>query len=356
MTAGGLMPAGRFPVPGQEHLKVLIVTDAWRPQVNGVVTTLEMLRRELSALGHEVRYASPEGRFTLPLPTYPEIRLAFFPRQGLEKLIREFAPDAVHISTEGTMGLSARAICIKHGIEFTTAFHTRFPEYVHARFPFVPESLVWRLERWFHSAAIATMARTATLKRELEAHGFKNVRLWEGGVDVNHFHPIPDATLPFPKPVFLYVGRVAIEKNIEAFLSLDLPGTKVVVGPGPARDALARKYPDAKFLGRKSGEELVRIYAASDVNVFPSLTDTFGLVMLEALACGTPVATFPHDVMKDVVGACPAAALDEDLGAACRRALTLSRAEARAFALTRSCRASTQQFLGNLVVEQPQQA
>lgn len=355
MTAGGQMPAGRFPVPGLEHLKVLIVTDAWRPQVNGVVTSLEVLGRELRALGHDVRYATPEGRFTLPLPTYPEIRLAFFTRAGLEKVFREFAPDAVHIATEGTMGLSARAICLKHGIQFSTAFHTRFPEYIHARFPFVPEKLIWRLERWFHKNAIATMARTPTLKRELESHGFRNVRLWQGGVDVEHFRPIADAALPYPKPIFLYVGRVAIEKNIEAFLALDLPGTKVVVGPGPARESLARKYPDAKFLGPKSGEDLVRCYAASDVNVFPSLTDTFGLVMLEALACGTPVATFPHAVMKDVVGECKAAALDEDLGAACRRALTLSRAEARAFALKHSCHASTQQFLGNLVVEQPQE-
>ena len=350
------MPAGRFPVPGQEHLKVLIVTDAWNPQINGVVTTLEMLGHELRALGHDVRYATPEGRFTLPLPTYPEIRLAIFPRQGLEKLFADFAPDAVHISTEGTMGMSARALCIKHNIEFTTAFHTRFPDYVHARFAFVPASLVWRWERWFHSRAIATMARTPSMKRELESHGFRNVRLWEGGVDIERFRPIADATLPFARPVFLYVGRVAIEKNIEAFLSLNLSGTKVVVGPGPAREALARKYPEAKFLGRKSGEELVRIYAASDVNVFPSLTDTFGLVMLEALACGTPVATFPHDVMKDVVGDCSAAALDEDLGAACRRALTLSRSEARAFAETRSCRASTEQFLSNLVAEQPQES
>lgn len=336
-------------------MKVLIVTDAWRPQVNGVVTTLEALGRELGALGHQVRYATPEGRFTLPLPTYPEIRLAFFPRNGLEKLIREFAPDAVHIATEGTMGLSARAICLAHGIEFTTAFHTRFPDYVHARFPFVPASYVWRWERWFHRGAVATMARTPSMKRELEAQGFGNVRLWEGGVDVELFRPIADAVLPFPRPIFLYVGRIAIEKNIEAFLRLDLPGTKVVVGPGPAREALARKYPAAKFLGPKSGEELVRAYAASDVNVFPSLTETFGLVMLEALACGTPVAAFPQDVPRDVVGHCPAAALDADLGAACRRALTLSRAEARSFALGRSIRASTLQFLGNLVVEQPHQ-
>ncbi len=334
-------------------MKVLIVTDAWRPQVNGVVTTLEMLGRELAALGHEVRYATPEGRFTLPLPTYPEIRLAIFPRPGLEKLIAEFAPDAVHIATEGTMGMSARAICLEHGIEFTTAFHTRYPEYVHARFPFVPESLVWRWERWFHAKGVATMARTPSMKRELEAQGFRNVRLWEGGVDTTAFHPVADATLPFPRPIFLYVGRVSVEKNIEGFLDLDLPGTKVVVGPGPAREALARKYPSAQFLGPKSGEELVRLYSASDVTVFPSLTDTFGLVMLESLACGTPVATFPRDVMLDVVGNCPAAALDDDLKAACLRALTLPRDQARAYVLSHSGKASTLQFLGNLVVEQP---
>ncbi len=351
-----MRPLGRFPVPGREQLKILIVTDAWKPQVNGVVTTLEMLGRELKLLGHEVRYATPQGRFSVPLPTYPEIRLAIFPRQGLEKIIREFAPDAVHIATEGTMGLSARAVCIAHGIEFTTAFHTRYPEYVHARFPFIPESLIWKWEKWFHAGGVATMARTPAMRRELEAHGFRNVRLWEGGVDVERFRPVADASWPYPRPVFLYVGRVSIEKNIEAFLRLDLPGTKVVVGPGPAAGELSRKYPLVKFLGPKSGEELVRAYAASDVTVFPSLTDTFGLVMLESLACGTPVATFPRDVMLDVVGNCPAAALEEDLGAACRRALTLARDQARPFVLNHSAAASTAQFLANLQIEQPQEA
>lgn len=353
MTPGG-PSAGRFPVAGLEHLKILIVTDAWAPQVNGVVRTLETLGRELRAQGHEVRYASPQGRFSVPLPTYPEIRLAIFPRTGLEKLIAEFAPDAVHIATEGTMGMSARAICLKHNIQFTTAFHTRFPEYVHARFPFVPESLVWRIERWFHSGGVATMARTPAMQRELEGHGFRNVRLWEGGVDTDFFRPIEDAKWPFPHPVFLYVGRVAIEKNIEAFLNLDLPGTKVVVGPGPAREALAHKYPKVQFLGPKSGDELVRAYGASDVTVFPSLTDTFGLVMLESLACGTPVAAFDGEVQRDVVGNCAAAALDQDLGAACRRALTMPRAEARPFALKRSYRFATRQFLANLSVEEPE--
>jgi glycosyltransferase involved in cell wall biosynthesis len=350
------MPVGKYPVAGQEHLKVLIVTDAWKPQVNGVVTTLELLGHELTALGHEVRYATPEGHFTVPLPTYPEIRLAIFPRRALETVMREFAPDAVHIATEGTMGLSARALCLKHGIEFTTAFHTRYPEYVHARFPFIPERWIWSFERWFHSGGGAVMARTPAMKRELEAHGFKNIRLWEGGVDMNRFRPVADAALPFPGPIFLYVGRVSVEKNIEAFLKLDLPGTKVVVGPGPSADALARKYPAVKFLGPKSGEDLVRAYVGSDVTVFPSLTDTFGLVMLESLSCGTPVATFPRAVMLDVVGNCAAAALDDDLGAACRRALTLPRSQARPFVLNHSAGASTQQFLENLQVEQPDQS
>src|SRR6201989_3215008 len=224
LTPGG-PSAGRFPVAGLEHLKILIVTDAWAPQVNGVVRTLETLGRELQAQGHEVRYASPQGRFSVPLPTYPEIRLAIFPRSGLEKLIREFAPDAVHIATEGTMGMSARAICLKYGIAFSTSFHTRFPEYVRARFPFVPEELVYRWLRWFHGPATAMMVATESLRREMATHGFTNLRIWSRGVDVDNFRPLENARLPYEGPVWLYVGRVAVEKNIEAFLDLDLPGT-----------------------------------------------------------------------------------------------------------------------------------
>ena len=282
------------PIPGvAAHLKILIVTDAWKPQVNGVVRTLEVLGEDLAALGHTVRYATPEGRFTVGLPTYPEIRLALFPRTRLEREIRDFAPDAVHIATEGTLGMSARAICLKHGIAFSTSFHTRFPEYVRARFPLIPESLVYRWLRWFHGPATAMMVATESLRREMAAHGFSNLRIWSRGVDVDHFRPMADAHLPYEAPVWLYVGRVAVEKNIEAFLSLDLPGTKAVVGDGPARGHLEAKYPEAKFLGSLSGEALVRAYAASTVFVFPSRTDTFGLVLLEALACGLPVAAYP---------------------------------------------------------------
>ncbi|HUO93151.1 MAG TPA: glycosyltransferase family 1 protein [Rhizomicrobium sp.] len=345
-TAGHVADA-----PASERsLKLLIVTDAWAPQVNGVVRTLETLGKDLEALGHEVRYATPEGRFTLPLPTYSEIRLAVFPRRSLEKMIDSFTPDAIHIATEGPLGLSARAICLKRSIPFTTSFHTRFPDYVHARFPFIPESAVYSFLRWFHGPARTLMVATPSLKQELESHGFRNVRIWSRGVDVERFRPIPEASLPFPHPIWLYVGRVAIEKNIEAFLGLDLPGTKVVIGDGPARTQLQRRYPTARFLGPKVGEELVRHYAASDVFVFPSKTDTFGLVMLEALACGVPVAAFPVQGPRDVIGDTNVAALDDDLGRACLKAAKISRDACRQFALTRSWRTCTAQFLSNLPI------
>jgi len=338
---------------GAAAFRVLIVTDAWHPQVNGVVRTLEMLGHDLEALGHQVRYATPEGRLSVPMPTYPEIRLALFPRRGLEKMVDDFDPNAIHIATEGTLGMSARAICLKRAIPYTTSFHTRFPEYVRARFPIVPESAVYGFLRWFHGPAATMMVATPSLKSEMEAHGFTNVSLWSRGVDVDAFRPIEGASLPFAKPIWLNVGRVAVEKNLDAFLSLDLPGTKVIVGDGPARAQLARKYPDAKFLGPKSGEDLARCYAASDVFVFPSRTDTFGLVVLEALACGTPVAAYPVQGPRDVIGDAPVGALDDDLKAACERALTIPRDTCRAFALTRSWRACTEQFVANLPVYQP---
>jgi glycosyltransferase involved in cell wall biosynthesis len=344
------MPDPANPAQG-DRIKLFIVTDAWAPQVNGVVRTLEVLGRDLTALGHAVRYATPEGYRTVPLPTYPEIRLALFPGRKLEREIRAFAPDAIHIATEGTLGLSTRALCVRHGIPFTTSFHTRYPEYVHARLPAIPENAIYRFLRWFHGPATAMMVATPSLKREMEAHGFSNLRIWSRGVDVAQFRPIKDAALPYPRPIWLYVGRVAIEKNLAAFLSLDLPGTKLVVGDGPARAQLARSYPQAKFLGTLSGEPLVRTYAASDVFVFPSRTDTFGLVLLEALACGTPVAAYPVQGPRDAVGDSAVAALDEDLHAACLRALAISRAECRRFALSRSWRRCTAQFLAALAVE-----
>jgi glycosyltransferase involved in cell wall biosynthesis len=341
------------------HLKILIVTDAWAPQVNGVVRTLEILGQDLTSLGHTVRMITPLGRRTFPMPTYPEIRLAFFQKRALTREIADFAPDAVHIATEGSLGLAARHVCRKHGIAFTTAFHTRFAEYVHARFKFVPESLVWRWLRRFHAPATAVMVATSALKRDLESHGFRHMRIWSRGVDVERFRPL-DGNRQFEGPVWIYVGRVAVEKNIEAFLALDLPGTKVIVGDGPAKAALKQKYKHAKFLGALTGEALVKAYAGSDVFVFPSRTDTFGLVMLEALACGLPVAAYPVEGPADVVGpqvpdAGDVAVLDTDLRTACLGAWAIAQAPKsvtpRDFALRYSWRACTLQFLRNIVVE-----
>jgi glycosyltransferase involved in cell wall biosynthesis len=345
-------------LPTGRPLRILIVTDAWAPQVNGVVRTLESLGLELVAMGHQLRYATPENHATLALPTYPQIRLALFPRQMIQRSIDEFAPDAIHIATEGTMGLSARAICLERGYRFTTAFHTRFPDYVHARFPFIPEAAVFGALKTFHAPAMATMVSTLSLKRELETHGFSNVRLWSRGVDVERFRPHPQGAVEqyrrdMTRPIFLYVGRLAVEKNVEAFLALDLPGTKLVAGEGPQRAELEARFPAAKFLGEKSGEDLTRLYAMSDVFVFPSRTDTFGLVLLEALACGTPVAAYPVQAPLDVLGDADVAVLDEDLRAACLQAVLIPREACSAFAHKRSWRVSAEQFLGNLVAAAP---
>jgi glycosyltransferase involved in cell wall biosynthesis len=336
-------------------LRVLIVTDAWSPQVNGVVRTLQALSAELTAMGHQVRLATPENQTTLPLPTYPEIRLALFPRQAILSAIEEFSPDAIHIATEGTMGLTARAICVERRLSFTTSFHTRFPDYVRARFPFIPESAVYAALKSFHAPAAAIMVATLSLKQELETHGFCNVVLWSRGVDAEQFRPglremPPFAAAPAARPLFLYVGRLAIEKNVGGFLALDLPGTKLVVGDGPQRAELEARFPGARFLGLKTGDELANLYSAADVFVFPSRTDTFGLVLLEALACGTPVAAYPVQGPLDVLGEAPIAVLDEDLRAACLQALSIPRDTCRAFALAHSWRGSAEQFLANLTI------
>jgi glycosyltransferase involved in cell wall biosynthesis len=346
----------RIAVSAPKHAKILVVTDAWKPQVNGVVRTLGALSRELSVLGHEVRFITPERLATLPLPSYPEIRLALFPRQTILRAIVEFKPDAIHVPTEGPMGFAARAICMERGFAFTTSFHTRFPEYVHARIPFVPKSAIYHALRDFHAAAHTTMVSTQSLKEELEEYGFDNISLWSRGVDVGEFKPdSKDAFerlgLSLPRPLFLYVGRVAVEKNLDAFLSLELPGTKIVIGDGPERQALQARYPHALFLGLRTGAELARLYAASDVFVFPSRTDTFGLVLLEALACGLPVAAFPVCGPRDVIGSAKVGVLRENLREACLAALSIPSEACRAFALTRSWRASAEQFLGHLAYQ-----
>ncbi len=344
-----------FKASPQVVRRILIVTDTWAPQVNGVVRTLEMTGRELSKLGHVVRFATPENEVTLPLPTYPEIRLALHPRRGLAQEFERFEPDAVHIATEGPMGLAARRLCLEKGLKFTTAFHTRFPEYVNARFPFVPESAVFAALRAFHAPAQATMVSTPSLQQEFARHGFGKLGLWPRGVDVERFKPgrkhgMVGMGLAHPRPLFLYVGRLAVEKNVKAFLELDLPGSKVVVGEGPQRAELQSRYPNAHYLGSRTGEELAQIYDAADVLVFPSRTDTYGLVLLEALACGVPVAAFPVAGPKDVITAPEVGALDEDLGRACHRALGLSPLAARLFALQHSWQGSTTRFLENLAL------
>jgi glycosyltransferase involved in cell wall biosynthesis len=336
-------------------LKILVVTDAWKPQVNGVVRTLEHLERELAALGHQLRYATPEDHPTVPLPTYPEIRLALFPRSKLLKIIEECEPDAIHIATEGPLGLSARSICRQRAMSFTTSFHTRFPQYVHARFPVMPEAAVYAVLRRFHRTSAATMVATSSLKRDLESHGFSNLVLWSRGVDVEHFSPARrseglECCAGARRPFFLYVGRIAVEKNVEAFLRLDLPGTKLVIGEGPQRAGLQARFPDARFFGQVTGDELADIYASSDVFVFPSRTDTFGLVLLEALASGTPVAAYPVSGPLDVVGTAGTAVLAEDLRQACLQALAIPRESCRRFAESHSWRASAEQFIGNLAL------
>lgn len=328
-------------------MRVLIATDAWHPQVNGVVRTLTEVAEYAGRHGAEIGFLTPDGFVSVPMPFYRNIRLAL-PRLGeVARRIRDFAPDVVHIATEGPIGLAARRYCRRHCIEFTTSFHTRFPDYVAARLPVSP-GLVWSLLRWFHGGGNGVMAATPTLAAELTERGFRNVMSWSRGVDADLFRPRPGADLGLPRPLFLTVGRVAVEKNLEAFLSLDLPGTKVVVGDGPARLALERAYPAALFLGVREGEALAQTYAAADVFVFPSRTDTFGLVLLEALASGVPVAAYPVPGPKDVIGTAPVGVLDADLGKACRGALTLDRSACRAFAEAQSWDDCARVFVGNI--------
>ncbi len=334
-----------FTPPGP--VRILIVSDAWMPQVNGVVRTLATVRDELFAMGHTVEVVGPDRFLTMPAPSEPDVRLALLPGRRLRRIVDAFAPDAIHIATEGPLGLAARRLCLRRGWPFTTAFHTRFPEYLKARLG-VPERMTWALMRRFHKPSAAVMTATASLRDELAARGFANVAAWTRGVDLGLFRPRARGALNLPRPLFLYVGRVAVEKNIEAFLALDLPGSKVVVGDGPVRAALESRFAEAHFLGAKFGEDLAAAYAEADVFVFPSLTDTFGLVIVEALACGTPVAAFPVTGPKDVIGAAPVGALDADLRAAALAALGLDREACRRFAEGFSWRRSAEILLERL--------
>ena len=328
-------------------MRIAIVSDAGAPQVNGVVNTLCATQRTLQQAGYVVLMITPASFRTFACPTYPEIRLAYKPYAKIAAALRDFAPDCIHIATEGPMGLAARRYCIKHRLAFTTAYHTRFPEYLSAR-GILPKALTYRLLRWFHGPSKVVMAPTLGIKQALEQNGFDNVALWGRGVDTEHFKPGEPDHACIRRPLFLYVGRVAVEKNIEAFLRLDLPGAKWVIGDGPLREKLAQRYPEVHFLGAKAHAELPAYYNCADVFLFPSKTDTFGLVLAEAMACGVPVAAYPVEGPIDVVLNGRSGILNDDLRQACIDALTLDRRQVRAHALTYSWETATQQFLQHL--------
>jgi len=330
--------------------RLLIVTDAWHPQVNGVVRSIENTNRELARMGVTVSMLTPEGFRSIPCPTYPEIRLSLASYRRVAAAIEATQPSYVHIATEGPLGLTARRWCVRNGMQFSTTYHTRFPEYVAARLP-IPKSWLYAFIRWFHNGGFGCMVATPSLAAELAAKGVNNLLPWSRGIDANLFRPQGQDETPFglQRPIFMTVGRVATEKNLPAFLDLDLPGSKVVVGGGPDLEDLKKRYPHILFTGAKFGEELAQAYAQGDVFVFPSVTDTFGNTILEALASGVPVAAYPVTGPADILGgSTDAGAVDTDLKAACIRALSCSREAARALALTYSWEAATRQFLDNI--------
>jgi len=325
----------------------MIVTDAWFPQTNGVVSTLGQTAAWLGRFGHEVRMLTPKDFRSVACPTYPEVRLSLFPYRRVERDILAFNPQALHIATEGPLGLSARRFCIKWGLRFTTSYHTQFPQYLRARFP-IPLKVSYAALRRFHRAAVRCMVSTPSMRTDLAAHGFKNLAHWPRGVDTEKFRPKPKDFLDLPRPIAAYVGRVAIEKNIDAFLTMPWEGSKIVVGDGPERARLQQQYSGATFTGYKFGDELASYLAAADVMVFPSRTDTFGLVNLEAMACGVPVAAYPVTGPIDVIDDGVTGALDNDLAAAARRALKLDAGACRARALKSGWDISSRLFESNL--------
>jgi glycosyltransferase involved in cell wall biosynthesis len=327
-------------------MRILIATDARSPQVNGVVRTLQSLAANARRLGAEIEFLTPEGFRSFPLPTYRSVRCAIPTWREIARRIECASADALHIATEGPIGHVVRWYCLARKIPFTTSYMTRFPEYVSARLP-VPLSWSYAVLRRFHAAAAVTMVSTQSLIEELSDRGFAHLAMWTRGVDTDLFRPERAIALDLPRPIFVCVGRLAVEKNLPAFLALDLPGSKVVIGEGPKAVELQRRFPDAHFLGQLEGETLAAHIAAADVFVFPSRTDTFGLVQLEALACGVPVAAYPVPGPQDVISSSPVGVLDEDLGSACIKALTISRADCRAFALTRSWEQSALQFISH---------
>ena len=327
--------------------RIVIVSDAWLPQVNGVVTTLRTTREHLIKAGHEVKVVHPHSGPTIPCPTYPEIRLSLRPYKLVKNILDDFQPDHIHIATEGPLGFAARFYCKRHKLAFTTSYHTQFPEYIRKRAP-IPLSVSYPFFRWFHSGATRTLVGTPHQRELIESRGFKNVVLWSRGVNHSLFKPGDKSLLSYPRPIWAYTGRVAVEKNIESFLNCDLPGTKLIIGDGPALQQLKEEYPQAKFVGYKFGEELAAHMAASDVFVFPSLTDTFGIVMLEAMACGLPVAAFPVTGPRDVVNHQVSGYLDTDLRTAALAALELNPEDCIREAKKFTWEAATNQFFNHL--------
>ena len=330
-------------------VRLALVTDAWKPQVNGVCTTLGKTCDTLKELGHEVYVINPNSCRTIPCPTYPEIRLVLQPFSFVKHELNKFQPTHIHIATEGPLGLAARRYCIKNKLSFTSSYHTQFPEYIRKRFP-IPLSVSYKFFRWFHGAATHLMIGAPAQRRLLEERGFNNIVYWKKGVDTNLFKPGDKNFLRYPRPIWVYLGRVAIEKNIEAFLSLELPGTKVIIGDGPEKEELSKKYPKIKFEGYRFGEELARYLGAGDVFVFPSLTDTFGLVMLEAMACGLPIAAYPVTGPIDVVRNGETGCLNKDLKTAALCALKIDPQNCLKQAREYTWKASTLQFINNLVL------
>ena len=330
-------------------MRILIVSDAWEPQVNGVVRTLKMTRRELELKGHQTEIISPLGFRSIPCPTYPEISLALTTTREMERQIDRFAPDCLHIATEGPLGWLARRVALRREWPFTTAYHSRFPEYVDARFH-IPVSWTYALLRRFHNAACFNLVPTPAIVADLKTRGFHGARLWSRGVDLQLFDPAGEREESGEKPIFLYVGRIAIEKQVDAFLRLDLPGEKWVAGEGPEEKHLKARYPDARWFGVLDGRELARLYRSADVMVFPSVTDTFGLVMVESMACGTPVAAFPVPGPIDVIGDSGGGAMHADLREACLQALKLPCDQVRRRAEQFTWSAATEQMLAALQI------
>ncbi len=338
-------------------MKILLVTDAWEPQMNGVVRTLSETVNALRGRGHVVEVIAPsDGYLTVPLPTYPDIRLAPFAKRDMQRRIAAFAPEAIHIATEGPLGLAARALCLKWAMPFTTSYHTKFPEYIKARFPWFPMSWSYAFVRSFHNSGGQTMVTTPSMVAFLKERGFTGLAPWARGVNLSLFHTgqrfsPEDVYAGLPRPIFVNVGRIAVEKNLEAFLALDLPGSKVIVGDGPQLEQLKKKYPDAHFVGAKYETELARHFADADVFVFPSRTDTFGLVIIEALATGTPVAAYPVSGPIDIIPGSGAGVLDEDLKTACLAALELPRETAASHAQNYSWESVSDEFFNLLTPE-----